>query len=179
MKNYLLGCWERMKECLVLIPFIILPLLCWSVAKGSEIKSPDQLPDTLAVQEAPLLPEIEEEEENVEEKEEAPRFFYVRATVYNPTKEQCGNNPWVTSSGERIDKNHLQSGRLKWVALSSDLLKSIPIGSKIRVIDPPHKKLSGIWTVKDKCGIKNTVDFLRPWPDTLGLWNVKIEVIED
>lgn len=171
VKSYLIECWERMKECLVLVPFIILPLLCWSVASGSEKELDRFLPDTTTAVAPP--------QEEIEEKKEETKHFYVRATVYNPTKEQCGDNPWVTSSGDQINQDHLKNGKIKWVALSTDLLEKIPIGSKIRVIDPPHKKLSGIWTVKDKCGIRNTVDFLRPWPDTLGLWNVKIEVVED
>ena len=171
MKNYVLGCWERMKECVILIPFIILPLLCWSAASGSE-KELKHLPDTLAVQET-LLPEIEKEE-NVE-----PKYLYVRGTVYNPTKEQCGDNPTVTADGKKINHEHLKSGKIRWVAVSKDLLQHMKYGDKIYV-HHEDKKIAGIWEVHDLCGIRNTVDFLRPWPDTLGMWrNIKIEVLKE
>lgn len=171
MKNYFLGCWERMKECVILIPFIILPLFCWGVAKGSEVRT-DQLPDTLAVQET-LLPEIEKEE-NVE-----PKYLYVRGTVYNPTEKQCGSNPAVTADGRKINHEHLKSGKIRWVAVSKDLLQHMKYGDKIYV-HHEDKKIAGIWEVHDLCGIRNTVDFLRPWPDTLGMWrNIKIEVLKE
>ena len=173
MKNYFLECWERMKECLVLIPFIILPLLCWSAESGSE-KESKHLPDTLAVQET-LLPEIERE--NVEKA--TPRYLYVRGTVYNPTKEQCGDNPAVTADGRKINHEHLVSGKLRWCAVSKDLLQHMNYGDKIYV-HHEDKKIAGVWEVHDLCGIRNTVDFLRPWPDTLGLWKqLKIEILRE
>lgn len=176
MKEYLIGCWERAKECIVLIPFIILPLLCWGVAKGSEIEKPDQLPDTAAVQQSLL--HIEEEVVK-EEKEEEPIYLYVRGTVYNPTEKQCGSNPAVTADGKKINHEHLNSGKIRWVAVSKDLLQHMKYGDKIYV-HHSDKKIAGVWEVHDLCGIKNTVDFLRPWPDTLGMWrNLKIEILRE
>lgn len=175
MKEYLKECMERAKECIVLIPFIILPLLCWGVAKGSEVRNLDQLPDTVAVQQA--LPIVEEVIK--EEKEEEPIYLYVRGTVYNPTEKQCGSNPSVTADGKKINHEHLNSGKIRWVAVSKDLLQYMNYGDKIYV-HHSDKKIAGVWEVHDLCGIKNTVDFLRPWPDTLGMWrNIKIEVLRE
>ena len=179
MKEYLIGCWERAKECVVLIPFIVLPLLCWGVAKGSEVKSPDQLPDTVAVQKA-LLPTDEiKAEEKVEEKEEETRFIIIRrGTVYNPEPEQCWGDPWKAAGG-KIDSVKLETGQLRWCALSPDLLEKIPMHSKIKVHDP-DKKIQGIWYVKDVCGIESTIDFLKPSSIKTGLWkNIKIEVLRE
>lgn len=175
MKEYLIGCWERAKECIVLIPFIVLPLLCWGVAKGSEVKSPDQLPDTVAVQQALPI----EEEVIKEEKEEETRFIIIRrGTVYNPEPDQCWGDPWKAAGG-KIDSVKLETGQLRWCALSPDLLKIIPMHSKIRVHDP-DKKISGIWEVKDVCGIESTIDFLRPSRIKTGLWkNIKIEILRE
>ncbi len=173
MKNYFLECWERMKECIILVPFIILPLLCWGVARGSE-KESKQLPDTTAT--STLLPSVEE---NVEEKEEASRYLYVRGTVYNPTKEQCGDNPGVTADGKEINHEHLVSGKLRWCAVSKDLLQHMNYGDKI-FVHHEDKRIAGVWEVHDLCGIRNTVDFLKPWPDTLGLWKqLKIEILRE
>ena len=171
--KYLIESWERMKECIILIPFIILPLLCWGVAGGSE-KELKQLPDTTAT--STLLPGVEE---NVEQKEKTSRYLYVRGTVYNPTKEQCGDNPAVTADGKRINYEHLESGKIRWVAVSKDLLQHMKYGDKIYV-HHSDKRIAGVWEVHDLCGIRNTVDFLKPWPDTLGLWKqLKIEILRE
>lgn len=170
MKKYLIECMERAKECIVLIPFIVLPLLCSWVARGSEGKIPEQLPDSVAVQ--VILPI---EESVVKE----PAYFYVRGTVYNPTEKQCGPNPAVTADGRKINHEHLKSGKIRWVAVSKDLLQHMKYGDKIYV-HHEDKKIAGIWEVHDLCGIRNTVDFLRPWPDTLGMWKqLKIEVLRE
>ncbi len=170
---YFKECWERAKECLILLPFIILPLLCWGVAKGSEIRE-DQLPDTVAVQVS--LPTEEIVVENVEKES---RFIIIRrGTVYNPEPEQGWGDPWQAAGG-RIDSLKLANGQLRWCALSPDLLEKIPMHSKIKVHDP-DKKIQGIWYVKDVCGIKSTIDFLHPSSIRTGLWNdIKVEVLRE
>lgn len=169
--NYLNECWERMKECLVLVPFIILPLLCWSVAEGSEKELDHFLPDTITAV-APPQEEIEEKKE-----EETSKFVIARrGTVYNPRPDQCQGDPWKTAT-ESIDSIKLHQGKIRWVALSSDLEAKIPMHSRIKIYHE-NPKIAGIWEVKDRCGKSSTIDFLRPWPDTLGLWeNVRIEVL--
>lgn len=169
MKEYLRECLERAKECIVLLPFIILPLLCMMVSAGKTEK--EVSPTVVTTISLPGLKDVKQEEED--------RFLYVRGTVYNPTKAQCGDNPGVTADGKEINHEHLESGKLRWCAVSKDLLKHVSYGDKIYV-HHYDKKIAGIWEVHDLCGIRNTVDFLRPWPDTLGLWrNLKIEILRE
>lgn len=172
--NYLKECLERAKECIVLIPFIVLPLLCWGVAKGSEKESNYFLPDTTTAVAIPPQEEIIEEK-----KEEEKKYFIVRrGTVYNPKKEQCWGDPWQAAGG-KIDSIKLESGQLRWCALSPDLLEKIPMHSKIMVHDP-DKKIHGVWYVKDVCGVKSTIDFLRPSKIKTGLWSdIKIEILRE
>ena len=171
MKEYLKECLERAKECVVLLPFIILPLLCMMVSGKTEKEmSPTVVTTTISL---PVVEDVEEQEE------EASRYLYVRGTVYNPTKEQCGDNPSVTADGKEINHKHLESGKIRWVAVSKDLLQYMNYGDKIYV-HHEDKKIAGVWEVHDLCGIRNTVDFLRPWPDTLGLWkSLKIEILRE
>ena len=92
--SYLKDCWMRAKECIVLIPFVILPLLCYGVARGSETENEAQsehfLPDTVKVEAVAPPPQVIEEK-----KIEDPRFIIIeRGTVYNPEKEQTQGDPW-------------------------------------------------------------------------------------
>ncbi len=169
MGKYLRECLERAKESVVLLPFIILPFLCLLVTgKPEKEMSPV---DTTTI----ILPTVED----VEQEEEDTKFLYVRGTVYNPTVAQCGDNPGVTADGKEINHKHLESGKLRWCAVSKDLLKHVSYGDRIYV-HHSDKKIAGVWEVHDLCGIRNTVDFLRPWPDTLGLWkNLKIEILKE
>lgn len=171
--------WIRAKECLVLIPFIVLPLLCWGVAKGSEIEKETQgdyfLPDTTKAVETPPQETIVEEKE-----EEGGNFVIIpRGTVYNPRKDQCWGDPWKAYTG-RIDSVKLENKQIRWVALSPDLLKKIPMHSKIRVHDP-DKAINGIWYVKDICGTKETIDFLYAYRVLhVGLWyDIKVEILRE
>lgn len=179
MKKYLNECWTRAKECIVLIPFIILPLLCYGVARGSETENETQgenyfLPDTVKVEAV----EAPQEEKKIEEKET--KYIIVsRGTVYNPVPEQTQGDPWKTST-ERIDSVALYSGKLRWVGVSPDIEAIIPLYSKIRIY---HKdpKICGVWQVMDRTreDMISTIDFLRPKYDNKGLWHeIKIEILE-
>ena len=48
----------------------------------------------------------------------------VTVTVYNPVMEQCDSTPLITADNSEIDLKKLKQGKLKWVAVSRDLLKS-------------------------------------------------------
>ena len=58
---------------------------------------------------------------------------HVTLTTYNPTKAQCGNNPNKTANGTIIDHKKLKQGKLKYCAISRDLLWCIPMGSIIDI----------------------------------------------
>ena len=50
------------------------------------------------------------------------QITHVTLTCYQPVKEQCNSEPLVTSDGSRINLKHLESGKVKWCAISRDLL---------------------------------------------------------
>ena len=58
---------------------------------------------------------------------------HVTLTTYNPVKEQCEGNPFVTADGTKINLQKLEKGHLRYVAVSRDLLWAIPYGSIIRI----------------------------------------------
>lgn len=86
---------------------------------------------------------------------------------------------WYTASGNKINAKELNSKRLKWVALSHDLLKHYSYGDTI-VVSSSNPKLEGEWIVMDKMHKRHRgrIDFLSPSGDTLGMLKptrVKIE----
>ena len=58
---------------------------------------------------------------------------HVTLTTYNATKAQCDNNPNKTANGTIIDHKKLKQGKLKYCAISRDLLRYIPMGSFIYI----------------------------------------------
>lgn len=47
---------------------------------------------------------------------------HVTLTYYQPVKEQCNSEPLVTADGSKINLHHLKQGKIKWCAISRDLL---------------------------------------------------------
>ena len=74
----------------------------------------------------------------------------VTVTVYNPVIEQCDSTPLTTADNSEIDMRKLKQGKLKWVAVSRDLLKNgkVKYGDRIR-LKCKDKSLSGVYTVHD------------------------------
>ena len=58
---------------------------------------------------------------------------HVTLTTYNATKAQCDETPDVTANGTIIDHKKLKQGKLKYCAISPDLLWCIPMGSVIDI----------------------------------------------
>ena len=62
------------------------------------------------------------------------RFItHVTLTTYNAVKSQCDETPDVTANGTIIDYKKLKQGKLKYCAISPDLLWCIPMGSVIDI----------------------------------------------
>jgi 3D (Asp-Asp-Asp) domain-containing protein len=87
------------------------------------------------------------DEEYQEEKED---WNKVTVTVYNPVTEQCDSTPLITADNSEIDLKKLKQGKLKWVAVSRDLLNSgkVKYGGKVR-LKCKDKSLNGVYTVHD------------------------------
>lgn len=58
---------------------------------------------------------------------------HVTITCYHPTKEQCDENPLITADGSKIDLQKLKKGKIKWCAISRDLLWLFPKNKPKRV----------------------------------------------
>lgn len=58
---------------------------------------------------------------------------HVTLTCYHPVKEQCGEYPLITSDGSKIDLTLLKEGKIKWCAVSRDLLWLFPKNKPKRV----------------------------------------------
>lgn len=70
---------------------------------------------------------------------------HVTLTCYHPVAAQCDSNPLTTADGSKIDLHKLKHGKIKWCAISRDLLWMFPKGKPKRV----HISGRGIYEVKD------------------------------
>ncbi len=77
---------------------------------------------------------------------------------------------WHTASGNRISVKKLNAGKLRWAALSHNLLKHYDYGDTIIVVSN-NPKLRGKWVVMDKMHKRhyNKIDFLTPSGKNLGM----------
>jgi 3D (Asp-Asp-Asp) domain-containing protein len=115
-------------------------------------------------------------------KSKSPRYTvtHVTLTYYQPVKSQCDRNPTVTSDGSKIHLGKLKSGRLKWCAISRDLLYLFPSDST----KPKRVWIEGFGTyeVRDvmnkRC--KHAIDILIHPRDSrrIRLDKVKIKILK-
>jgi 3D (Asp-Asp-Asp) domain-containing protein len=97
-------------------------------------------------------------------------------TMYNPEVKQCDATPFKTADGSTIDPKNPQ----RWVALSRDLLKIFPYGSKIMLKSKNAPIINGEYEVHDT-GIKNGVDILIANPNVCrleGCWDGEIYKVD-
>lgn len=52
----------------------------------------------------------------------AQTITHVTLTCYQPVKSQCDSVPLVTADGSKINLTHLKQNKIKWCAISRDLL---------------------------------------------------------
>lgn len=124
---------------------------------------------------------------------ELPKFIFInRATTYYCEESQCDNEPFITADGSIIDPIKLMHKKIKWVALSRDLIKNtyrnnyysvndhwngyFEFGDTIYVTSKSSPQINGYWIVHDcmNARYKNSIDFLiDPINDTpkLGVCN--------
>ena len=82
---------------------------------------------------------------------------HVTLTTYNAVKSQCDNTPLITADGTKIDLKKLKNGKIKYAAISRDLLWCIPLGSVI------HIEGHGYYDVRDTMNerFNHCIDILR------------------
>ena len=62
-----------------------------------------------------------------------PFITHVTLTTYNAVASQCDDSPLITADGTKIDMKKLESGQIKYCAVSRDLLGDIPLGSVVHI----------------------------------------------
>lgn len=103
---------------------------------------------------------------------------HVTLTYYQPIKEQCNSEPLVTADGSKINLHHLKQGKIKWCAISRDLLWLFPKNRPKRIYIDGF----GIYQVRDIMNKRwnHMVDILIHPKDSkrIKLEKVKIKILK-
>ena len=103
---------------------------------------------------------------------------HVTLTYYQPVKEQCDKQPLITADGSKINLHHLKKGKIKWCAISRDLLYLFPKNKPKRV----YIEGFGVYEVKDVMHKrhKHHIDILIHPNDSrrISINNVKIKILK-
>lgn len=102
---------------------------------------------------------------------------HVTVTCYQPVESQCDSDPLITADGSKIDLKKLKNGKIKWCAISRDLLWLFPKDKPKRV----HIEGYGIYEVRDVMNkrFEHRLDILlHPSDKTMILdKNVKVTIL--
>lgn len=103
---------------------------------------------------------------------------HVTLTYYQPVKNQCDNNPLVTADGSKINLHHLKNNKVKWCAVSRDLLYLFPKDKPKRVWIEGF----GIFEVRDLMNKRHhhRIDILIHPKDSkrISIKNVKVKILK-
>ena len=103
---------------------------------------------------------------------------HVTLTYYQPVKEQCNSEPLVPADGSKINLHHLKQGKIKWCAISRDLLWLFPKNRPKRIYIDGF----GIYQVRDIMNKRwnHRVDILIHPKDSkrIKLEKVKIKILK-
>ena len=100
---------------------------------------------------------------------------HVTLTTYNPVASQCDSDPLTIADGTKIDLKKLKKGKIKYAAVSRDLLWAIPLGSVI------HIEGHGYYEVRDTMNkrFNHYVDILQDVSEkNFKKTNIKIVVVK-
>ena len=108
----------------------------------------------------------------------AQTITHVTLTYYQPVKSQCNSEPLVTADGSKINLQHLKNNKIKWCAVSRDLLYLFPKDKPKRVFIEGY----GIYQVRDVMNKRHThrIDILIHPKDTkrISISNVKVKILK-
>ena len=103
---------------------------------------------------------------------------HVTLTCYQPVKSQCNSEPLVTADGSKINLHHLKRGRIKWCAISRDLLYLFPKNKPKKVFIEGF----GVYEVRDVMNKrhKHRIDILIHPKDSkrISIKNVKVKILK-
>lgn len=103
----------------------------------------------------------------------------VTATVYNAIEGQTDSTPFITADNSRIDKEKLECGEIKWIAVSRDLLSFYEYGETVYIV---CGDMTGYYEIHDTMNKRysHRIDFLVPDHINTGKWeNVIITKLTD
>ena len=107
----------------------------------------------------------------------AQTITHVTLTCYQPVKSQCNNEPLITSDGSKINLHHLKNNKIKWCAVSRDLLYLFPKNKPKEVYIENY----GIYKVKDVMNKRHhhRIDILIHPKDSkrISINNVKVKIL--
>ena len=96
------------------------------------------------INDEPITDSIQVDIDSLKKVNNSGRFItHVTLTTYNPVAAQCDSDPLVTADGTKIDLNKLKKGKIKYCAVSRDLLWCLPYGSVLEI------EGHGMYIVKD------------------------------
>ena len=97
----------------------------------------------------------------------------VTATVYNPVSSQCDDTPLITADQSKIDLEKLNSGELRWIAISRELREFYGYGSTVKITCLSDTTINGLYEVHDTMNKRynRTIDILVPTSQKYGKWN--------
>ena len=159
--------YEEVNKFKIHLPFALtlalLSVLFFSTSTTSVEKSEKALTMKIIIK-APVV--VEQKPKKVSEKPKVD-FTLVTGTYYHSDPLQGEGDGSTTADGSKIDINLLESGQIKWVALSRNLLKQwggkFKFGDRI-IVEHEDKRVAGIWIVRDCMNARftNKIDFLIP-----------------
>jgi 3D (Asp-Asp-Asp) domain-containing protein len=126
------------------------------------------------INDEPITDSIQVEIDSLKKDNNSGRFItHVTLTTYNPVEAQCDSDPLVTADGTKIDLNKLKNGKIKYCAVSRDLLWCLPYGSVLEI------EGHGMYIVKDTMNerFNHCIDILQH-VDKKNFKKTKVKVVK-
>lgn len=126
------------------------------------------------INDKPVTDSIQVKTDSLKKVNNSGRFTtHVTLTTYNPVESQCDNDPLVTADGTKIDLNKLKKGKIKYCAVSPDLLWALPYGSILEI------EGHGLYIVKDTMNKRfdHCIDILQHM-DEKNFKKTKVKVVK-
>lgn len=106
------------------------------------------------------------------------QITHVTLSYYQPVKAQCNNDPLTTADGSKINLKHLKHNKIKWCAISRDLLWLFPKDKPKRI----YIEGFGIYEIRDVMNKrhKHRVDILIHPKDSrrISINKVKVKILK-
>lgn len=166
--------WERIGiatfSFLIGLGFTASLFIYWS---NNQEAAPEKTAEEIAAEVILNNPELFLNREFADSVLKSAGYHKVTATVYNPVARQCDKDPLITADCSRIDLDKLDTGEIKWIAVSRDLLQHFNYGDVIELKSISDPSINGTYEIHDTMNkrFKNYIDILSPKGKSLGKWD--------